>query len=75
MCGIDFMLNQFDGKWYYLENQAFPAIEEWAWVKRNTPQTQNIKGYFNYLELDSHARYEALHLLVNKKSNTIKGLK
>ncbi len=76
MCGIDFMLNQFDGKWYYLENQAFPAIEEWAWVKGiKIPQTQNIKGYLNYLELDLQARYEALHLLANKKRNTIKVLK
>lgn len=68
LCGIDFMLNASDQKWYYLENQAFPAIEEWAQAKNISISTShNIKGYMKYLELELDARYEALILLVNKR--------
>lgn len=68
LCGIDFMLNANDQKWYYLENQAFPTIEEWAQAKNISISTShNIKGYMKYLELELEARYEALILLVNKQ--------
>lgn len=72
LCGFDFMLNKEDGKWYYLENQAFPAIEEWADNKNvSLPTSHNIKGYMRYLELELQPRYEALMSLVNnKKKNT-----
>ena len=33
ICGIDFIYNEKDNKWYYLEIQAFPAIDEWAVTK------------------------------------------
>lgn len=69
LCGIDFMLNKLDEKWYYLESQAFPAIEEWAQQRRVTlPTTNSIKGYMKYLELELQPRYEALMLLVDKKN-------
>jgi len=72
LCGIDFILNNYDKKWYYLENQAFPAIEEWAWTKEiNLPKVHNLKGYLKYLELELQTRYESLMLLVNKKQNKI----
>ncbi|MBQ4584011.1 MAG: hypothetical protein IJA94_03905 [Bacilli bacterium] len=49
MSGIDFIYNVKDQKWYYLEVQAFPAINEWAETKGirklNEP---GIKGYVNY---------------------------
>lgn len=69
LCGIDFMLNKKDGKWYYLENQAFPAIEEWADAKRITlPSSHKINGYLKYLEFELQARKEALDMLVHKRS-------
>ncbi len=56
------------GNWYYLENQAFPAIEEWAWERNiKVPKGTTIKGFLEYLELDLQARYEALNLLVAKR--------
>lgn len=68
LCGMDFMLNESDGMWYYLENQAFPAIDEWAQVKGITvPAVHNVNGYLRYLDLDLQARYEALKLSVNKR--------
>lgn len=70
LCGIDFMLNEADGKWYYLENQAFPAIDEWAQAKNiSLPKGHDIKDYMKLLELELKTRYEALMMLVNKKRN------
>lgn len=68
LCGIDFILNESDGLWYYLEYQAFPAIEEWGNandIRIKTPT--NLKEYLSYLELELVPRYEALMLLVNKR--------
>lgn len=68
LCGIDFMLNKNDGKWYYLENQGFPAIEEWAKARNiSIPSSKNLKSSMRYLELELQAREEALDLYVNKK--------
>lgn len=68
LCGIDFMLNKNDGKWYYLENQGFPAIEEWAQAKGiRISDNSTVKGYLKYLELELQPRYEALKLLVEKR--------
>lgn len=73
LCGIDFMLNKEDNHWYYLENQAFPAIEEWAQTKGiSIPSSHNIKGYLKYLELELEPRKEALTLFANKKKNQVK---
>lgn len=66
--GFDFIQNVKNGKWYYLENRAFPAIDEWAKIKGYTvPKVHNPKNYLKYLELDMAARYEALKLLIAKK--------
>lgn len=68
LCGIDFMLNEADGKWYYLENQAFPAIDEWAQAKNiSLPKKHDIASYLKILELELKARYEALMMLVDYK--------
>ncbi len=68
MCGIDFIMNQYDGKWYYLEVQAFPAIDEWALPKKiKLREVRNIKDYIKYNEYDLMARYEALMLYMNNK--------
>lgn len=70
LCGIDFILNKTDGKWYYLENQAFPAIDEWAQTKNiSLPNGHNVKGYIKVLELELETRYEALMQLVNYRNN------
>lgn len=61
ICGFDFMYNYEDKKWYYLENQAFPAIDEWLVKKEMKPiqmnSNENILKYFVYEML---ARYESL---------------
>lgn len=70
ICGIDFILNEKDNKWYYLENQAFPAIEEWA--SRNNIRLNPIKNendYIKYLIVELEARYEALMMYMNKKNS------
>lgn len=68
ICGIDFIYNINDGKWYYLELQAFPAIDEWADVKRiKLPKRKDLNGYLELLEIELEARHEALTLLRNKK--------
>lgn len=70
LCGVDFMFNKHDGKWYYLENQAFPAIEEWAWANNiSLPKSRGVEGYIQYLKLELQPRYIALMSLVNKKKN------
>lgn len=68
MCGFDFMLNEKDNKWYYLENQAFPAIEEWADMKRITlPKVRTVNDYIKYLTFELEARHDALIMYTNKK--------
>ena len=76
MCGIDFMLNAADGHWYYLENQAFPAIEEWAKPKGITiPGNHKISGYIHYNEIELQAREEALRATINyRKQNSNNGV-
>ncbi len=68
MCGIDFIMDKKDGKWYYLEIQAFPAIEEWAIPRRiRLKEVRNMKDYIKMNAQDLEARYEALMLYMNKK--------
>lgn len=75
LCGFDFMLNELDGKWYYLENQAFPAIDEWAHEKEiNLPTSHTMNGYLKILELELQVRYESLMLLVEKRKEESKNL-
>lgn len=49
ICGFDFILNKKDGKWYYLENQSSPAIDEWAYQKGITipKQPKNGPDYYD----------------------------
>ena len=68
MCGIDFIMDKKDGKWYYLENQAFPAIDEWALPRRvRIKDVKSIKDYVKYNALDLEARFESLMLVMDKK--------
>ena len=69
--GIDFIYNVIDSKWYYLENQAFPAVEEWAVTKGiKIKPIKNINDYLDYMEYyDIKARYEALLMYMNKKNH------
>jgi len=70
MCGIDFILNKNDNKWYYLEIQGFPAIEEWADTKNIKPiKVKTTDDYIKYLELDLEARHDALMMCMKKKYN------
>lgn len=80
ICGIDFIYNKNDNKWYFLEIQAFPALDEWAIKKgKQLPTEGGIKGYLKYLDLDLEARFESLMLLmknINKEyEESIKLLK
>lgn len=69
MSGIDFIMNQEDGKWYYLEVQAFAAIEEWAIPRKiRIKEVRNVQDYIKYNTLDLEARHEALMLYMNKKN-------
>lgn len=69
ICGMDFIQNEEDGTWYYLENQAFPAVDEWAKPNGINLPSQNgsIKNYLKNLEIDLLARHEALNLLMSKQ--------
>ena len=61
-------MDKKDGKWYYLEIQAFPAIEEWAIPRRiRLKEVRNMKDYIKMNAQDLEARYEALMLYMNKK--------
>ena len=72
ICGIDFIQDKNDGKWYYLENQAFPAIDEWAEPNGyRIPTRGGIDNYVKYNELDVEARYTSLMMLVNKRKNNL----
>jgi len=70
LCGLDFIYNAEDKKWYYLEMQAFPAIDEWA-IPRNIKvrEVRDIKDYIKMNSLDLEARHEALMLCMAKKQN------
>lgn len=73
MCGMDFILNKDDNKWYYLENQAFTAIDEWAIPKGiKVPNIKTIDDYIKYNKLELDARYEALMMYMKKKNEEIK---
>ena len=68
ICGIDFIFNERDNKWYYLEIQAFPAIEEWAFPRDiSVGKIKNVDDYVKYLILELDARYESLMLYMNRK--------
>lgn len=68
ICGIDFIYNKNDNKWYYLEIQGFPAIEEWA-VTRNirVPKVKSVDDYIKYLEVELEARHDALMMYMTRK--------
>lgn len=67
--GMDFILNKHDGKWYYLEIQAFPAIEEWAVTKGiRKLKKGDINDYINYLKISLEARYASLMMCMEKKT-------
>lgn len=72
MCGIDFIYNEKDKKWYYLEVQAFPAIEEWAVTKGvRLERIKSTNDYIKYCAIELEARYDALMMYMkNKLSNT-----
>lgn len=68
MCGFDFMYNFEDQKWYYLENQAFPAIDEWLIKNEIKPIPMNSKeNILKYFAYEMIARYESLKNYTIKK--------
>lgn len=68
MAGFDYIYNVLDGKWYYLECQAFPAIEEWAATKNiKVPTQRNLNAYIEYLKIELETRYDALKLYMENK--------
>lgn len=68
LCGFDFILDKNTNKWYYLENQAFPSVDEWVIAKRKrTIDVRNINDYIKVNVQDLEARYEALMMLMAKK--------
>ena len=70
LCGLDFIYNEKDKKWYYLEMQAFPAIDEWAIPRKiKIKEVRDIRDYIKMNALDLEARHEALMLCMAKKLN------
>lgn len=68
MCGIDFIFNEQDKKWYYLEVQGFPAIDEYLETQRiKPPKVNNANDYVKLLELELEVRYIALMMCMKKK--------
>lgn len=68
MCGIDFIFNEQDKKWYYLEVQGFPAIDEYLETQRlKTPKVKTANDYVKLLELELEVRYAALMMCMKKK--------
>jgi len=68
LCGLDFIYNAEENKWYYLEMQAFPAIDEWAIPRKiKVREVRDIKDYIKMNALDLEARHEALMLCMTKK--------
>ena len=73
ICGIDFIFNKNDNKWYCLEIQTFPAIEEWAMTKNiRLPKQHDINNYIKYLQVELEARQDALMLYMEKKQTKTK---
>ena len=73
ICGIDFIFNKNDNKWYYLEIQSFPAIEEWAMTKNvRMPKQHDVNNYIKYLQIELEARHDALMLYMEKKQEKVK---
>lgn len=73
MCGIDFIFNKNDNKWYYLEIQSFPAIEEWATTKNiRIPTKHDVNNYIKYLAIELETRHDALMLYMQKKQTKSK---
>lgn len=68
VAGFDFILNKRDGKWYFLENQAFAAPDEWARPNgiKIPKSSSKIEDYVKYLDIDIQARYYALKAYVAK---------
>lgn len=74
ICGFDFIFNETDNKWYYLENQAFPAIDEWIVAKGGKkPKPGGLENYVNYCALELETRHEALLLHTLKKDDAKNG--
>lgn len=68
MCGLDFIYNDLDKKWYYLEFQSFPAIDEWLTTKGiRKMNNSSLEGYVKYCEFELQAREEALIMTTKKK--------
>lgn len=66
--GIDFILNEADNKWYYLENQAYPAIDEWLATRGiRGIEINSIKDFVAYNRLEIEARHESLRLIMQRK--------
>lgn len=76
ICGFDFIQDDTDKKWYYLENQAFPAIDEWLLRKgMKCPVCKSLNDYVKYCALELEARYEALINLTKKKQHNERDIK
>ncbi len=70
LVGFDFIYNVLDNTWYYLENQAFPAIDEWVVKKGGKAlKTNSISDVIKMLALEATCRYEALHSYTLKKQS------
>lgn len=70
MCGIDFILDEVTNKWYYLELQAYPAMDEWLIANRIRPvEVKNINHFVKYNAQDLEARFAALMLYMENKPN------
>jgi len=70
MCGIDFILDEVTNKWYYLEVQAYPAMDEWLIANRIRPvEVKNINHFIKYNAQDLEARFAALMLYMENKPN------
>lgn len=68
ICGIDFIFNEQDKKWYYLEVQGFPAIDEYLETQRiKPPKVNNANDYVKLLELELEVRYIALMMCIKNK--------
>lgn len=73
MCGFDFILNRSDGRWYYLENQAYPAINEWAAARGiEVPEHTDYASYLAILTVELRARFEALMRTYEHKLQEVK---
>ncbi len=72
MVGFDFIYNDLDKTWYYLENQAFPAIDEWLVKNGSKPlKVNSTQDMLMLFALEATARIESLHSYTLNKKETI----